>query len=129
MALSDQEQQLLREIEESLLADDPKFGASVSSASRFQDGPETGRLTIRSLALIVLGLCLLVGGVALATHSLWFVSLSVVGFIVMFAGGVWALRTPADPSPRQADRTQHPSQRGRMSSKMEENFRRRFEGQ
>lgn len=36
MALSDQEQQLLREIEESLLADDPKFGASVSSASRFR---------------------------------------------------------------------------------------------
>lgn len=36
MALSEQEQQQLREIEESLLADDPKFGASVASASRFQ---------------------------------------------------------------------------------------------
>ena len=129
MALSEQEQQLLREIEESLLADDPKFGASVASASRFQDGTESGRLTMRSLALIVLGLCLLVGGVALATQSLWFVSLSIIGFVVMFAGGVWALRTPAEPNARQVGRAKHPSQRGGMSSRMEENFRRRFEGQ
>lgn len=93
MALSEQEQQQLREIEESLLADDPKFGASVASASRFQGGPESGRLTMRSVALIVLGLCLLIGGVALAAQSLWFVSLSIIGFVVMFAGGVWALHT------------------------------------
>ncbi len=129
MALSEQEQQQLREIEESLLADDPKFGASVASASRFQGGPESGRLTMRSVALIVLGLCLLIGGVALAAQSLWFVSLSIIGFVVMFAGGVWALHTPAEPNARQTGRARHPSQRGGMSSRMEENFRRRFEGQ
>lgn len=125
MALSEQEQQLLREIEESLLADDPKFGSSVASASE----PATGRLTMRSLALIVLGLCLLIGGVALASHSLWFVSLSIVGFVVMFAGGLWALRTPGSPEVSPAQRANHPAQRSGVSSRMEENFRRRFEGQ
>ncbi|MDN6600537.1 MAG: DUF3040 domain-containing protein, partial [Corynebacterium flavescens] len=35
MSLSEQEQRALREIEQSLLADDPKFGASVGTASSF----------------------------------------------------------------------------------------------
>ena len=73
MSLSEQEQRTLREIEESLLADDPKFGASVSEPASF--GGSGGAVTLRGVALVVVGLCMLIGGVALAQQSLWFLSL------------------------------------------------------
>lgn len=128
MALSEQEQKLLREIEESLLADDPKFGSTVASSGGYGQERPNGKLTMRSMAIIALGLLLLVGGVALATQSIWFVAISIIGFVVMFAGGLWALQTPNDAPAGPAAR--HPgaqAQRSGMSSRMEENFRRRFE--
>lgn len=129
MALSEQEQRALREIEQSLLADDPKFGASVSTAHSFGGGAGAGKITLRGIALVVLGLVLLIAGVALAQASLWFIALSVVGFIVMFGAGVWILRTPKDnAAPKQRPDRQGNSPRGnRVGSRMEENFRRRFE--
>ena len=78
MSLSEQEQRTLREIEESLLADDPKFGASVSEPTSF--GGSGGAVTLRGIALVVVGLCMLVGGVVLAQQSLWFIALSIAGF-------------------------------------------------
>nr|WP_305082927.1 MULTISPECIES: DUF3040 domain-containing protein [unclassified Corynebacterium] len=128
VALSEQEQKLLREIEESLLADDPKFGSTVASSAGYGAEQPAGKLTIRSFAIIVLGLLLLIGGVALATQSIWFVIISIVGFVVMFAGGMWALQTPnGSASPAQETRQGSQAQRNGMSSRMEENFRRRFE--
>ncbi|MGD7003218.1 DUF3040 domain-containing protein [Corynebacterium halotolerans] len=130
MSLSEQEQRALREIEQSLLADDPKFGASVAGASDF--GGQGGALTLRSIALGVLGLVLLIGGVALSQQSLWFIALSVVGFLVMFGAGVWALRGEGG-KPKGGGFGR--SSRGRgagnsaLGNRMEENFRRRFEGQ
>lgn len=130
MALSEQEQKLLREIEESLMADDPKFGSTVSSAPASGPAGASFRLTMRSLALIVLGLVLLISGVALAAESLWFIALSILGFVVMFVGGVWALRAPAHEVPARPARNAGPQlHRDGMSARMEENFRRRFEGQ
>lgn len=130
MSLSEQEQKLLREIEESLLADDPKFGSSVAVSPDLDAEPSSGKLTMRSLAIIVLGLVLLVGGVALAAQSIWFVALSIIGFVVMFLGGVWALRTPNTSSGSGTPKQASPKlQQSGMSSRMEENFRRRFEGQ
>lgn len=90
MALSEQEQQALREIEASLLADDPKFGQSVKSEhASYGSG---GAITLQGVALIAVGLVLLVAGVALAQASLWFIILSVLGFILMFGAGVWMLK-------------------------------------
>mgnify|MGYP000954394768 CR=1 FL=1 len=117
---------MLREIEQSLLADDPKFGASVAG----DHGSGTPGLTLRGIALVVVGLLMLVGGVALAQQSLWFIALSVVGFLVMFGAGVWMLRgggaSSAPKKPRRAtkERSSDPSS---MGSRMEESFRRRFE--
>ncbi|WIM66981.1 DUF3040 domain-containing protein [Corynebacterium breve] len=130
MALSEQEQRALREIEQSLLADDPKFGASVSGREPLGGGIPSGRATLRGSALIVLGLVLLIAGVALSQMSFWFIALSVVGFIVMFAGGVWILKAPQGVAPQRA----HPATGGQggrsgVGLRMEENFRRRFEGQ
>ena len=45
MALSEHEQQALREIEQSLLANDPDFGASVSGETSF--GGNSGAITLR----------------------------------------------------------------------------------
>lgn len=127
MSLSEQEQRALREIEQSLLEEDPKFGSSVAGDAMYPSSASTGRVTMRSVALFVLGLVLLIGGVALASHSMWAVLLSVAGFVVMMAGGVMALRAPARPSGfnRAAGRNQRP--RSQRSVAMEESFRRRFE--
>ena len=130
MSLSEQEQRTLREIEESLLADDPKFGASVSEPTSF--GGSGGAVTLRGIALVVVGLCMLIGGVALAQLSLWFIALSIAGFLVMFAAGVWMLRGDSSGHSVQSHysgaRAKKPASRsGGVSGKLEENFRRRFE--
>lgn len=129
MSLSEQELQVLREIERSLMADDPKFGSSVDGVSA-----PAGRVTLRGVALMSLGLLLLLGGVALAQQSLWFVALSVVGFLVMFGAGVWMLRggdNSATVRPKAArvaaGSKSGKSKDGGMGSRLEENFRRRFE--
>ena len=134
MALSEHEQQALREIEQSLLANDPDFGASVSGETSF--GANSGAITLRGVALIVVGLCMMVGGIALAQQSLWFVSLSVLGFLVMFGSGVWMLRGNSEDSLVAVGAQSSPRDRGKQSKKggsdvgnrLEDNFRRRFEG-
>ncbi len=134
MALSEHEQQALREIEQSLLANDPDFGASVSGESSF--GANSGAITLRGVALIVVGLCMMVGGIALAQQSLWFVSLSVLGFLVMFGSGVWMLRGNSEDSLVAVGAQSSTRSRGKQSKKggsdvgnrLEDNFRRRFEG-
>ena len=131
MSLSEQEQRTLREIEESLLADDPKFGASVSKSTSI--GASGGAFTLRGVALIVVGLCMLFGGVALAQQSLWFIALSIAGFLVMFASGVWMLHGDRptsgvrEKSTNGKVRKAAPSRKNGVGSKLEENFRRRFE--
>lgn len=132
MSLSEQEQRALREIEKSLLAEDPNFGASVSSDSSF--GGSGGTITLRGMALVVVGLVMLVGGVALAQTSLWFVLLSIAGFLVMFGSGIWMLRGSRTGSVGGSKKKKK-SKSGKANSadsngaasKLEENFRRRFE--
>ncbi|MGV0359697.1 DUF3040 domain-containing protein [Corynebacterium mastitidis] len=138
MSLSEQEQRALREIEQSLLAEDPRFGASVSGGPGLDASPV---LVLRGVALGVLGLVMLVGGVALAQVSLWFIALSVAGFLLMFGAGVWVLRgSSAGPGGSAAAGR---GTRGRgsgeaggwrgsgagssVAERMEQDFRRRFE--
>ncbi len=127
MSLSEQEQRALREIEQSLFAEDPKFGSSVAQPTGFGPSVATGKVTMRSAALLVLGLVLLIGGVALAALNIWAVVLSLVGFGVMMLGGIMALRTPATAVTQPAFGTQSPRPRSQRTTTMEENFRRRFE--
>ena len=65
MSLSEQEQRMLREIEQSL-AQDPAFSAVVAGHS---PSPQSG-LTLRGLAITVVGLVMLVGGVGLSQQYL-----------------------------------------------------------
>lgn len=138
MSLSEQEQQALREIEASLLADDPKFGSTVSGGANFGDY-SGGRLTLRGIALIVVGLVMLIGGVALAQQNIWFVALSILGFLLMFGASIWMLRGESSnysgptlrarnsSSAYSASRAPSRGTGSSLGDRMEQNFRRRFE--
>ncbi|MCK7675213.1 DUF3040 domain-containing protein [Corynebacterium pygosceleis] len=134
MSLSEQEQRMFREIEESLLAD-PKFGAGLGAG--VAGGSSRAVVSLRGLAVASVGLLLLVGGVAFSLQSLWFVALSVLGFLIMFAAGVWMLRGGDGIGESGAgypggsigvSRTGGvDGSGGGIGSRMEERFRRRFE--
>lgn len=135
MPLSEHEQRMLDEIESALYADDPKFASSVRKT-----GSSGGRRpTVLVVVLGVLGVALLVGGLALDFKPGGFPVLSLVGFLVMFAAGVLAMKSaPVGGSRRTKDtggagdkggaRTTPKSSGGQSySSRMEDRFRRRFE--
>ena len=134
MALTDKEKETLLEMERLLEADDPKFGSSMRSAARGSSA-QPG-LSLRGIALVVVGIVLLIGGVALASESMWFIALSVVGFLVMFGASVWMLNgggkvNGGSRNPRSAKQTVRAGKSGGfghgMGSQMEDSFRRRFE--
>ena len=124
VALSEQEQRVLDEIENALYQEDPDFGKNVGSIQR-------GGAFVKVVALLILG-----GGIALSQLSLWFVVMSVAGFLVMFAAGVIGLRGDRSSKLEMGDRSDKSAKKQRKARKsslgsrsggMEENFRRRFE--
>jgi cytochrome c biogenesis protein CcdA len=132
MPLSDHEQRMLDQIESALYAEDPKFASSVRGGGL---RAPTARRRLQGAALFVTGLAMLVSGVAFkATMIGSFPILSVVGFIVMFGGVVYAIT-----GRRLSGRVDHsgpaqgPRQRrnkgggGSFTSRMEDRFRRRFD--
>ncbi|WP_024445451.1 DUF3040 domain-containing protein [Mycolicibacterium iranicum] len=132
MPLSDHEQRMLDQIESALYAEDPKFASSVRGGTL--RAPSTRR-RLQGAALFVLGLAMLVAGVAVkATMIGSFPILSVVGFIVMFGGVVFAItgprvgkgdRVPNDISAQRQKRAK--GNGGSFTSRMEDRFRRRFD--
>jgi Protein of unknown function (DUF3040) len=130
MPLSDHEQRMLNEIESALYAEDPKFASSVRGGTL---RAPTTRRRIQGAALFVIGLAMLVSGVAFkATMIGTFPVLSVVGFLVMFGGVVFAIT-----GPRVSKTAERPASGGRQrrvkgsggsfTSRMEDRFRRRFD--
>src|ERR1700732_5092152 len=92
MPLSDHEQRMLDEIESALYAEDPKFASSVRGGTL---RAPTTRRRIQRAALFVIGLAMLVSGVAFkATMIGTFPVLSVIGFVVMFGGVIFAITGP-----------------------------------
>ena len=132
MPLSDHEQRMLDQIESALYAEDPKFASSVRGGGL---RAPTARRRLQGAALFVLGLALLVSGVAFkATMIGTFPVLSVLGFIVMFGGVIFAITGPRlagrgeRPGPSAAGRPRRGrSAGGSFTSRMEDRFRRRFE--
>ena len=131
MPLSDHEQRMLDQIESALYAEDPKFASSVRGGGL---RAPTARRRLQGAALFVLGLAMLVSGVAFkATMIGTFPVLSVVGFVVMFAGVVFAITGPRlagrgeRPGPASGARQRRGKNAGSFTSRMEDRFRRRFE--
>ncbi|CAM2851848.1 hypothetical protein BST27_06640 [Mycobacterium intermedium] len=132
MPLSDHEQRMLDQIESALYAEDPKFASSVRGGG-FR--APTARRRLQGVALFVIGLGMLVAGVAIkATMIGSFPILSVLGFIVMFGGVVYAISGPRlsglpDRGPSSGPGRQRRSKGsgGSFTSRMEDRFRRRFD--
>jgi hypothetical protein len=134
MPLSDHEQRMLDQIESALYAEDPKFASSVRGGTL--RAPSTRR-RLQGAALFVIGLAMLVAGIAIpATRIGDFAILSVIGFIVMFGGVVFAITGPRVAGGKDrsaADEVGQQRQKrakgtgGSFTSRMEDRFRRRFD--
>ena len=91
MPLSDHEEQLLSQMEQQLLQDDPKFASTMRGSSR---GPRAGhRMALGALG-VVAGLGLLV--LAVTSQIIW---LAIPGFLVMLGGATYAFSRPKAPPP------------------------------
>ncbi|MDT5007771.1 MAG: hypothetical protein QOJ24_4947 [Mycobacterium sp.] len=133
MPLSDHEQRMLDQIESALYAEDPKFASSVRGGGL---RAPSARRRLQGAALFVVGLAMLVCGVAFkATMIGSFPILSVFGFLVMFGGVVFAITGnrvtgardrsgPEQGGPRQK---RPKGGGGSFTSRMEDRFRRRFD--
>ncbi|MGB9302936.1 MAG: DUF3040 domain-containing protein [Mycobacterium sp.] len=133
MPLSDHEQRMLDQIESALYAEDPKFASSVRGGG-FR--APTARRRLQGVALFVVGLGMLVAGVAFkATMIGSFPILSVFGFVVMFGGVVFAITGPrmsgrvdrSGPTPGGSRQRRTKGGGGSFTSRMEDRFRRRFD--
>jgi hypothetical protein len=135
--LSEHEQRMLEQIESALYAEDPKFASQVRGA---RTRASSSRRRLQVIAVFLLGLVLLVAGLALPIKLGAFPIISLVGFIVMFAAGVWGLlgksTRPAAGAAGAAGSTgrRAPNARpggrpasGSLAKRMEERFRKRFE--
>ena len=124
MALSEHEQRLLEQIERALYAEDPKFASTVRGGRLRKP---TRRRRLQGVALFVVGLVLLVVGVAVP--QLWlgnFPVLSVVGFLMMLGGAVLTVTSVGSGAQAQDAKPAEPD-KNRFTGRMEERFRRRFE--
>ena len=131
MPLSDHEQRMLDQIESALYAEDPKFASSVRGGGL---RAPSARRRLQGAALFVIGLAMLVCGVAFkATMIGSFPILSVIGFLVMFGGVVFAITGPRMAGGRSGTESGAGRQKrskgsgGSFTSRMEDRFRRRFD--
>lgn len=135
MPLSEHEQRMLDQIESALYAEDPKFASSVRGVRL---GATSGRRRLQGALLFCVGLALLVVGVAVPSTQLGhFPVLSVIGFVVMFGAAVFAIigvrghgsGSASDSSERGTlGRVRRAGGTGSFAQRMEERFRRRFDG-
>lgn len=129
MPLSEHEQRLLDQIESALYAEDPKFASNVRGA---RARTATRKRRLQAVFLFVLGLVVLIAGVALSLPTIAVVAVSVLGFLMMFGAAVVLVTGRGAPnavpggtgpgSTRGGDK-----QPGGFSSRMEERFKRRFD--
>lgn len=149
MPLSEHEQRMLDEIESALYAEDPKFASAVRG--RHVWAPNARR-RLQAVVILLVGLALLIVGVAVNVPALrpgGFPVVSLIGFVIMFAGGVMVmLGTPwgrhdapaaapggADkpgvkggkPKMSKAGRGPKQKRQGSFTDRMEERFRKRFD--
>jgi Protein of unknown function (DUF3040) len=137
MPLSEHEQRMLDQIESALYAEDPKFASSVRGGTL---RATSARRRLKGAALFVVGLAMLVAGVPISTssHNYLLLIISVIGFVVMFAGAFVALTGSrvagkdgagsAPGSARSKNAKKPKGGSGSFTSRMEDRFRRRFDG-
>ena len=127
MPLSEHEQRLFDRIERALYAEDPKFASTIRGA-RLRP---SRRRRIQGITLFVLGIALLVCGMLVPLKVFAIPVVSVVGFLMMFVGAVltWAAMRHGDVSSGTDGREETKAHRSGFTQRMEERFRKRFEGE
>lgn len=133
MPLSEHEQRLLSEMEQRLVADDPRFASAMRHAST--GGRPKHRLVLGGLGVAAgLGVML----VSLYAHQVPF---AVLGFAMMLASAYWAITTPTRKGPQgvvsPSGKVQRPNRRrprsagqggqGGFVQRMEQRWERRRE--
>ena len=131
MPLSEHEQRLLDQIERALYAEDPKFASTVRGGRLRRP---SRRRRIQGVVLFVLGVVALVLGLVFQWFVAGFPIVSVVGFLLMFAGAVLAITATGgkkgEAAAAEGDGKTPPAsdkEKSRFTSRMEERFRKRFE--
>jgi hypothetical protein len=132
--LSEHEQRLLEQIERALVDDDPKFASSVRTGDRRLKARRKLQLGI---ALVVVGLAVMVGGVAAQS-----VPIGVLGSLLAFGGltlgvlnykaATGAVEAGSPPASGRGPATAGRSGRGKvgrqpLKNRLEERFRRRYD--
>lgn len=91
MPLSDHEEQLLSQMEQQLLSEDPKFASAMRGASAH---PRAGRRLVLGGLAVVAGLGLLILALVSKTYLV-----ALPGFLIMLAGVTYALSRPSASGP------------------------------
>ena len=127
MPLSEHEQRLFDQIERALYAEDPKFASTIRGA-RLRP---SRRRRIQGITLFVLGIALLVCGMLVPLKVFAIPVVSVVGFLMMFVGAVltWVAMRHGDTASGAEGREETKPHRSGFTQRMEERFRKRFEGE
>lgn len=124
MPLSEQEQRLLEEMERSLYRNDADFVATVGAAR--------GRPNYRAIALGVLIAVVGIGGL-LAGVMLHQLVIGIIGFVVMFAGVLLAIKpsksVPIEPSAAARGQARPGRAETGFMDKMNDRWDRRQDGQ
>ena len=114
--LSDREKRLLAEMEEALVADDPRLVSALTGTPRV-----VGASILRGLILVFLGLAVLFGGlIAKATI------LGVAGFVLALAGLIIAIRAIGAPNASKGARA--PKVKGGLGARLENRWDQRNQG-
>ena len=125
MALSEQEQKRLDQLEASLLADDPKFADALRGAPQF-------RIQRRRAALA--GVVFIAGLAALVLGVQFQPMISIIGFVMMLVAAItgisaWSRVEGQAETTRLSNRSTHPSASGTdFMNKLEERWRKRQQG-
>ena len=125
MALSEQEQKRLDQLEASLLADDPKFADALRGAPQFR---MQRRRAAFAGVIFITGLAALVLGVQFQPV------ISIIGFVMMLVAAItgisaWSRVEGQAETTRLSNRSTHPSASGTdFMNKLEERWRKRQQG-
>lgn len=116
MPLSDREKRLLAEMEEALVADDPRLVSALSATPRIVGGS-----ILRGLLLVFVGIAVLFGGL-IAKATL----IGVGGFVLALAGLIIAIRAISAPKAPTGEKVK--KARGGFSARMENRWDQRNQG-
>lgn len=124
MALSEQEQKRLDQLEASLLADDPKFADTLRGTPQF-------RVQRRRAALA--GVVFVAGLAALVLGVQFQPLISIIGFVMMLVAAItgisaWSRVEGQEEPKRSSSKSNHPSSGTDFMNKLEERWRKRQQG-